>query len=74
MSTWHVNRILLCRPCNGRKSAKLTMRGLLAENRKAGWLKDKEQADYARDLAQERYEEVRYRRTWPTVTGDLFDQ
>ena len=68
------NRILLCRPCNGRKSAKLTMKGLLAENRKAGWLKDKEQADYARDLAQERYEEVRYRRTWPAVTGDLFNQ
>ena len=68
------NRILLCRPCNGRKSAKLTMKGLLTENRKAGWLKDKERADHARDLAQERYEEVRYRRTWPAVTGDLFNQ
>jgi len=67
------NRILLCRPCNGRKSAKLTMKGLIGENRKAGWMKDEKLADHARDLAQERYEDVRYRRRWPAVTGDLFD-
>ena len=67
------NRILLCRPCNGRKSARLTMKGLIGENRKAGWLKDENLAGHARDLAQERYEDVRYRRRWPAVTGDLFD-
>ncbi|MYF87345.1 MAG: hypothetical protein F4178_13655, partial [Rhodospirillaceae bacterium] len=66
------NRILLCRPCNGRKSARLTMKGLLYANRKAGWLKDRKLAEHARDLAHERYEEVRYRRQWPAVTGDLF--
>ncbi len=66
------NRILLCRPCNGRKSARLTMKGLLDANRKAGWLKDRKLAEYARDLAHERYEQVRYRRQWPAVTGDLF--
>ena len=69
------NRILLCRPCNGRKSAKLTMKGLLGENRKAGWMKDKKLAMRARDLAQERYEDVRYRRQWlrHEATPDLFD-
>ncbi len=69
------NRILLCRPCNGRKSAKLTMKGLLGENRKAGWLKNKDFAMRARDLAQERYEDVRYRRNWPRgqTTPDMFD-
>ena len=68
------NRILLCRPCNGRKSARLTMKGLMAENRKAKWMKDEKRAIHARDLAHERYEDVRYRRQWPAVAGDLFDQ
>ena len=68
------NRILLCRPCNGRKSAKLTMKGLLTENRKAKWMKDERRAEHARDLAHERYEEVRYHRPWPAVTGDLFSE
>jgi len=68
------NRILLCRPCNGRKSARLTMKGLMAENRKAGWMKDDRRATHARDLAHERYEDVRYRRQLPAVAvGDLFD-
>lgn len=69
------NRILLCRPCNGRKSAKLTMRGLHGENRKSGWMKDEKRAKRARDLAHDRYEEVRYRRHWPqdNATLDLFD-
>ena len=67
------NRILLCRPCNGRKSAKLTMKGLIDENRKDGWMRDEKLAVRAHDLAQERYEDVRYRRHWPAVTGDLFD-
>ena len=32
------NRILLCRPCNGKKGQYLTLRGLLRENKKsAGW-------------------------------------
>ena len=66
------NRILLCRPCNGRKNADLTMRGLIRANRKAGWMQDEKRAKHAQDLARERYEEVRYRRTWPPVTGDLF--
>ena len=69
------NRILLCRPCNGRKSARLTMKGLLAENRKAGWLKDRKRAERARDLAHERYEDIRFHRRWPAAHGapGLFD-
>lgn len=67
------NRILLCRPCNGRKSAKLTMPGLMGENRKAGWMKDEARAKYAQQLAHERYQDVRYSRRWPAVTGELFD-
>ncbi len=69
------NRVLLCRPCNGRKGAKLTMKGLFEENRKARWMHDARLAQHARALARDRYEEVRYQRRWPTVdtTGDLFD-
>ena len=32
------NRILLCRPCNGRKSNELTMKGLRKENKKVVWM------------------------------------
>ncbi len=68
------NRILLCRPCNGRKGARLTMKGLLAANRKEGWMKDDGLAERARTLAEQRYREVRYQRKWPATekTGDLF--
>ena len=70
------NRILLCRPCNGRKSARLTMKGLLAENRKAGWMQDAKRAERARDLAHERYEDIRYHRRWPETQDapGLFDR
>ncbi len=46
------NRILLCRPCNGRKNANLTMSGLFKENRKVGWMLDEQRAVHARELAQ----------------------
>ncbi|MCY4259457.1 MAG: DNA methyltransferase, partial [Rhodobacteraceae bacterium] len=54
------NRILLCRPCNGRKNAYLTLPGLRRENRKVGWMKDERRADHAHRLAQSCYEEIRY--------------
>ena len=44
------NRILLCRPCNQRKGASLTLIGLMKENKKWAWLQDEELAK----LAQER--------------------
>ncbi len=69
------NRVLLCRPCNGRKGAKLTMRGLFDANKKARWMKDLNLAKHAQELAQERYEKVRYQWKWPKTdtTGNLFD-
>ena len=41
------NRILLCRPCNGRKGSRYTLSGLVAENRKANWLRDPDMAKLA---------------------------
>ena len=46
-----LNRILLCRPCNGRKSNQLTMAGLRRQNRKAGWMKDASRSEYAQRRA-----------------------
>ena len=54
-----VNRILLCRPCNGRKSNQLTMAGLRRQNRKAGWMKDASRSDYAQRRALARTTWVR---------------
>ena len=57
------NRILLCRPCNGRKGQYLTLRGLLRENKKTGWMKDEGLAQLAREHARE----------WADKTRDEFD-
>ena len=46
------NRILLCRPCNGRKSNGFTLTGLLRANKKEGWMKDARKADVARQRVQ----------------------
>jgi len=53
------NRILLCRPCNGRKGQYLTLRGLLRENKKVNWMKDEGLAQLAREHARERADWVR---------------
>jgi len=53
------NRILLCRPCNGRKGQYLTLRGLLRENKKANWMKDEGLAQLVRETARKRAEWVR---------------
>ena len=42
------NRILICRPCNGRKSNGLTLTGLHRENRREKWMQSKELADFAK--------------------------
>ncbi len=47
-----LNRILLCGPCNLRKSNTLTLAGLLKENRKNGWMKHAVRAQTARDNAE----------------------
>ena len=49
------NRILLCRPCNGRKSNRLTMNGLWRENKKVEWMADGTLAENAVRLAHNAY-------------------
>ena len=53
------NRVLLCGPCNKRKSNKLTLAGLLGENKKAGWMKDKKMADRAKRHAYDHYVRIK---------------
>ena len=53
------NRILLCRPCNGKKAQYLTLSGLLRENKRTGWLKDEGLAQMAREHAREQADWLR---------------
>ena len=46
-----LNRILLCRPCNGRKSNTLTMAGLRQRNNQEKWMKDRGRAEQAQQSA-----------------------
>lgn len=56
-----LNRILLCRPCNGRKRNHLTLAGLLMENKRPAikWMRNETQAQLARDNAEKRANWVR---------------
>ena len=56
-----LNRILLCRPCNGRKGNHLTLPGLLRENKRPGvrWMRDETLARLAWDNAERRANWVR---------------
>ena len=56
-----LNRILLCRPCNGRKRNHLTLAGLLMENKKPAvkWMRNDTLAQLARDSAEKRANWVR---------------
>ena len=53
------NRILLCGPCNGRKSADYTLRGLVRLNGRIGWMQNADRARLAQDSARLKAEEVR---------------
>ncbi len=46
------NRILLCRPCNGKKRDNLTLRGLVRANGKSGWMRDADLTKQARTTAE----------------------
>ena len=46
------NRVLICQPCNLRKSDALTLSGLWKDNRKIRWMKDAGQARWAFDQAK----------------------
>ena len=56
-----LNRILLCRPCNGRKGNHLTLPGLLRENKRPAvrWMRDETLARLAWDNAERRANWVR---------------
>ena len=56
-----LNRILLCRPCNGRKRNHLTLAGLLMENKRTTvkWMRNETLAQLARDSAEKRANWVR---------------
>ena len=53
------NRVLLCAPCNKTKSDRLTITGVIKENRKTGWLHDQATAKTALDKAKQTAEEIR---------------
>ncbi len=53
------NRILICAPCNSRKSDTKTLKGLQNDNRRERWMKDRRQAEEMRSLAQMRAEWIR---------------
>ena len=54
-----LNRILLCGPCNGRKSNTLTMAGLRRENRRADWMENANLSQQIQDRAMLRATIVR---------------
>ncbi len=53
------NRILLCPPCNSRKGANLTLRGLLRDNKRVKWMQDEGRAKLAQSKARDVAERVR---------------
>ena len=54
------NRILLCRPCNGKKSNTLTLSGLIKKSKKDGWMKNEEKAKQASIKTASRVEEIKF--------------
>ena len=53
------NRILLCRPCNSRKSNILTMPGLRRANKREKWMKDEKVAIAAQERARNRARQIK---------------
>ncbi len=60
------NRILLCYPCNSRKGARLTLIGLMSENKKQKWMQDEGRAKLAQGSARSKADQVR---SDPNLTG-----
>ena len=54
-----LNRILLCAPCNGTKGDVFTLKGLLRENNRSGWMQDKNGAVSAQRRATGKAEWIR---------------
>ena len=53
------NRILICKPCNGRKSNKWAFKGLWQANKEAKWMYDERKAKWAKEQQKRCYERVR---------------
>lgn len=53
------NRILICAPCNSRKSDTKTLKGLQNDNRKDKWMKDRKLAEEMQSFARMRSEWTR---------------
>ena len=53
------NRILICKPCNGRKSNKWAFKGLWDANKEADWMHDETKAKWAKEQQKRCYERVR---------------
>ena len=53
------NRILICAPCNSRKSDTKTLKGLQNDNRKDKWMKDRKLAEDMQSFARMRAEWIR---------------
>lgn len=58
-SNYITNRILLCRPCNSRKSNILTMSGLRRVNKREKWMKDEKVAIAAQERAKNKARQIR---------------
>ena len=54
-----LNRILLCRPCNGKKKHYLTLTGLQRENKKDSWMQNEALAKRSHEKARHRAEQIR---------------
>jgi len=54
------NRVMLCQPCNLKKSSSYTLIGLQKENKKSGWLQNADMADYAMNKAFEKADNVKH--------------
>ena len=53
------NRVLICRPCNGKKSNRMTLNGLWRENEKDGWIRNADLAAIAESKAYDRALQVK---------------
>lgn len=56
---WITNRILLCGPCNRRKSNSFTLSGLVKQNKADGWMTRPDAAEGAKIRAQTRANDIR---------------
>ncbi len=53
------NRVMLCRPCNGKKKHNLTLSGLRRQNRQDGWMKDEPKAQTVLMTVQRQTQKMR---------------